>query len=1462
MDDAWAVSSDESGSSRSSCASSSSGLNAALRIIQPKRRGRPRKYARGLSRAERKRLLAESKVCELAGESFQVPVVAALSLHVDLLASYVRPLGDDMSVVVGNVIRWRVCRELGDETRKFLEHFLSEPPAASSSSSAMPVLPRLVPIGALSRILSMPRRTLQRKLTTSAAAIYFGSRALASSWISSVLQRERSGVVKVVACFKHVLYDETPLSLRSGSERDAVPNKLFQSEVQLAIVTQSVKEPHRFACSLLALPQIIQTLRRGTGPILKKALDRACGVPFWRELETQCDGVFSCEVSCADRAGANNVAEDLIYADTEDVARARFPCYAHISATSQGRGMSSCSDDITGVISTSLQMGNAGETTDFRDCIAQVLESSITAVLDAYPFPSSSEGNIYLAACLRATLPGTDQGLQRAKELSMLLTSDIRESAIVLRVPGGQLDRAVWARRVADLLLPAGIKVFPRHRWCNSLESIASYSLLGCVHNVLHRAGKLWLGATKKVSVPAPQNVVSTWAVSDDEEEDITAQMVVVANTNAAGAASEQDPTKVWTQFKQNQKAKALRFVSSRPVDRLMVILISMELSVSFLRTVEHLGSDKFQFRAWQATSTGQYTSRVLHVWQGCLERVVEDVMSRLLLPSTWACVRPGARRAGLASLSFSMVYVVRCALEQLALVTTRGLPFALWELTVRPSLQLAQQLLEEPDCMRDEFSRQFFARFNTPAKVCSAEACAFLTAMAMFVCLDICRIECRHGMLRKFINLSTTWKPLLQEISAKFVMMRSRCLEHLFSPGANAVPPARSAARRTCVVRTKVKVKGKVKLKKYTKNTGGGGAQRAFVGDWIRGKKMPTRKARKKLFKAANVAFGALQRDEEFAALQQRGIAGTVSHSAGARAFGGLQRRPLRKKKGQQVATNTFRGGGPRGGRAAQDLREQPALAIVHRTTLSDFGEVMPSAVRKEQAARAQQDIRDVVASSKVSLASCADTIWAPAAAAGGLGLQQVQHSPQIDGVNFDMECFWIMPPAKEIAARVLGAASNSKHPNDDSDAVQQKLEAAWDELHSLIVEGPEHAGQGKREMPKNKRSMHAISVCRRAGICLCGEAMAERRAFRDILGKALKSLLVKGSTGRALYDKGLLVLRVRSVRVDGSFPADSFFFVGYGNLSDLDFTVQLLTLQEAASHCDGVFMLKAADGARPQDHELIGTVVLASGNVARCDVDLWKLDLQCMEPLVHFAPVAAARATVPLVTSQVWPLPERQRAQRQTLPVRPLRALLGSQVLAPIADANPDPIRAANDGIESPDDDQRCILDIAAEELYEAAGIPAGAWSVSSDEEDGEDEGHEEERRGDVRDPVVPGGVVRPNPLAYLQHGERPGECPPPPVPDALAPCRDRRVAWPKVIASHGSGSYLRLSQTWGKQHWDCRAICREHGDVSCTKTRNMRDWRPIGRLWWWLKAGVGLSHDEHQKCPCLNCKYLKRQ
>ena len=153
---------------------------------------------------------------------------------------------------------------------------------------------------------------------STAAAVYYGSRCFAGGIISRITNLEMNKQVTVEAVFTFTSYDETPMVVRAaraqaGAKADATPatSKLLQSEVEFGILT---RHGERYDLSLLSLPCPVHLLQRGTGEALKASLDELIDdIPFLHSLQTVNANVFVCGVSAADRAQANNKAENGIY---------------------------------------------------------------------------------------------------------------------------------------------------------------------------------------------------------------------------------------------------------------------------------------------------------------------------------------------------------------------------------------------------------------------------------------------------------------------------------------------------------------------------------------------------------------------------------------------------------------------------------------------------------------------------------------------------------------------------------------------------------------------------------------------------------------------------------------------------------------------------------------------------------------------------------------------------------------------------------------------------------------------------------------------------------------------------------------------------------------------------------------------------------------------------------------------
>ena len=87
----------------------------------------------------------------------------------------------------------------------------------------------------------------------------------------------------------------------------------------------------------------------------------------------QAEPPFRANACTADRDGANDVCEDALYFERPEIPRLRLPCGAHIGSTSQGRVYASATNDISGVIASSLAMQIGGEIEKLQHALVQLL---------------------------------------------------------------------------------------------------------------------------------------------------------------------------------------------------------------------------------------------------------------------------------------------------------------------------------------------------------------------------------------------------------------------------------------------------------------------------------------------------------------------------------------------------------------------------------------------------------------------------------------------------------------------------------------------------------------------------------------------------------------------------------------------------------------------------------------------------------------------------------------------------------------------------------------------------------------------------------------------------------------------------------------------------------------------------------------------------------------------------------
>ena len=267
----------------------------------------------------------------------------------------------------------------------------------------------------------------------------------------------------------------------------------------------------------------------------------------------------------------------------------------------------------------------------------------------------------------------------------------------------------------------------------------------------------------------------------------------------------------------------------------------------------------------------------------------------------------------------------------------------------------LAQELLDTPQCLLDEFTKAFLRRFSTTALLLSRKCTAFLVSLGVFIRFEICRIECRHAYLRKFAFSSLTRKPTLEDISARYLLLRSRLLEHFLE----------TAAPRTASSSAAGEFRRRKKGKRKGDRTGGGGAQRSFMSKWLRSQPRFTKKSRNHIFKRGGKAFKTLLRtggpELDFHRNVGKGMA--VSHAS----RGGHKKRraPSRmvgkvsRGKPEPTAAATSSSSGPSSDCDKLTL-DIAALGERSRMSLRELESVPPAAM-KERREKAERDIKTV---------------------------------------------------------------------------------------------------------------------------------------------------------------------------------------------------------------------------------------------------------------------------------------------------------------------------------------------------------------------------------------------------------------------------------------------------------------------------------------------------------------------
>jgi hypothetical protein len=515
------------------------------------------------------------------------------------------------------------------------------------------------------------------------------------------------------------------------------------------------------------------------------------------------------ETQIGDGAGSNVRAYGGRAGPRINLFRTR--CYAHVLSTVTGRSYGVVDGLLSGAIAIALAFSPGGATTTFRKALALVIEHSVV-VVDTLPPPPGHQDLRLRDARLDLFLPATPAGMARRHVLETSLHGDMEADRIKWCVVGGADVTAVaaWSKRVADAMLPTKLKIFSRTRWLSLLDSLTDIALIASMHNLLHRVLPLWKlqmkgqPITPAILMRQCGGRVAAFDVSDSDSE-VDENVKPGPNT--------------WQEWNRLQRRDAGVFARSKASKAGITITVTcLEPMVKLLHHVEYVSKDSWLQEQMAAAVGGQPCfTRAEEAMSGiAVRRCIATTTTLLTSNASWLAISPEDFTEATTGVAFCMLSRTVCGLSQLLHIPQRSWTLQIFRLLRDPTV--AVQLTMSPPCMRCPFVQAFLERWDTVAKLTSAECRSELYMVALCVKFDTCDVECLHASIRRRLaHRVQTHQEDLPSASASFFLAQAR--RGLHGPVHRRRPPGEQRRAKAKSAKHVVRRKGKFKGKR----TGGG---------------------------------------------------------------------------------------------------------------------------------------------------------------------------------------------------------------------------------------------------------------------------------------------------------------------------------------------------------------------------------------------------------------------------------------------------------------------------------------------------------------------------------------------------------------------------------------------------------------------------------------------------------------
>jgi hypothetical protein len=244
----------------------------------------------------------------------------------------------------------------------------------------------------------------------------------------------------------------------------------------------------------------------------------------------------------------------------------------------------------------------------------------------------------------------------------------------------------------------------------------------------------------------------------------------------ASGTTNERDKKEDWSKFNARMQRGAVKFALSPYIaPKTITVRIVLSPLVELMSQVLALGQ-AFDRKAAVKHSEGRAFACRLTAVTEKTGPALEKLRCLLVDQDTWhRALLPDWRNIHMRNLAFRMIARASGALTTLLAGPHMQHPYRLFKLLDEsngPLPTLAEQLKQDPPCMRDWFSSKFMEEHQD---LTCPEALASFEAVADVARVSIAHVECRHATVRRIKMVSSTWATTLQTLSAHFCNLRLR---------------------------------------------------------------------------------------------------------------------------------------------------------------------------------------------------------------------------------------------------------------------------------------------------------------------------------------------------------------------------------------------------------------------------------------------------------------------------------------------------------------------------------------------------------------------------------------------------------------------------------------------------------------------------------------------------------------